>query len=621
MLLASCAVALSAGAASAGELRLTGRNVNNVNPLTGVPTAGAVEMDTDYLNVPQFPDTDQVTVESGNIVLSPARDFAGGKFMPAHWEVNLDDLISTLNIVPGNNNMIVQIDLSGTSNPTWKQSFSPAEIVRAGEDNVNSQGAFGARVNAGGTTARFSFDAAEAGETDIGFVLPVALNDCGTFVVKVTLSDPDLPGADRAAEATLATCGMESTFISNFVSPKDLKVDYALQHPFELFLVADGLTGKGADLSPHEDFGIIDFKVKNALFTLKAKSSQHVARYVDGREIEDYSIRFQFKDTRGLAGIRIYGEPGKTCPGTVFTPAPDNSITVFLTGSQVVSCFGLDGTDVGEGIGLGGKQFGTALLRIYSNELDPIKQQDVSFDQEIDLLASPADLPAGEDASNAMLSAAGNVIEANDEIDAFRIIRSGLNFGPFDWSTSEGLVNSVYRVSALPKLEARDQHGNLVRGTIEGLTAYRGAILVDHSSKGVAGACEFDVTGTIVNHEMLFTRTLVQDILSGAAPATHCAGNTDLNNFGRADLTFTWFIPVEASQETDMDRLLNTNGVFASYGDNSNDAFSLKARSCDSGRFGPHVANNLSGRAADVLTFLCGLGASSADIDDYFAVQ
>ncbi|MDZ7628380.1 MAG: hypothetical protein U5J99_08225 [Parvularculaceae bacterium] len=620
-LLVGCAVLLSAGAAQAGELQLTARNVNNVNPATGVPTAGAVEMDTDWVAVPQFPDTDQVTVESEDIVLSAARDFAGGKFMPAHWEVNLDDKIPSLNIVPGNANVIVRIALSGSSNPTWKQSFSPAEIVRAGGDNVNSQGAFGSLVAAGGNTATFSFDAAEGGETDIGFVLPVALNDCGDFIVTVTLSDPDLPGADRTATETLATCGPDSAFISNFVSPKDLKVDYALNNPFELFLVEDGRSGKGIELSDREDFGIIDFKVKNALFTLKAKSSDPSRRYVDAREIEDYTITFDFKDTSGLAGIRVFGTPGNTCPGTLYTPNASNQIVIFMTGAQVIDCFGLDGTDVGETIGLNGKQLGTALLQIFSSEDEPIKQQDISFVQEIDLLASPASLPAGETAANAMLSAAGNVIDANGETDAFRIVRAGLNFGPFDWSTSEGQVNSVFRASALPKLEQRDQHGNVVRGTVEGLTAYRGAIFVDHSSKGVEGACEFDVTGQVVNHEILFTRSLVSQILSGAAPATHCAGNTDLNNFGRADLTFTWFIPVEESQETDMDRLLNTNGVFASYGDNANDAFSLKARSCDPGRFGPHVANNLSGFAADALTLICGLGASNADIDDLFNIN
>ena len=54
--------------------------------------------------------------------------------------------------------------------------------------------------------------------------------------------------------------------------------------------------------------------------------------------------------------------------------------------------------------------------------------------------------------------------------------------------------------------------------------------------------------------------------------------------------------------------------MFADYGDNGNDSNSIKARSCDSGRFGPHVANNLSGAQADILLALCIPPGSEAQL-------
>lgn len=609
--LAAGASALMASSAFAGELQLTVRNVNNLDA-GGNTSAANVEMDTDEIAVPTFPDSNQVTVESA-IVLSESRDFSGAKFMPAHIEVNLDDRVSTLNIVPGNANQVVRIDLSGSANPTFKQSFSPAEIVRAGGDNVSSQGAFGALTNAGATTSTFVLDAAEPGETDVGFVLPVAINDCGNVVVTITLSDPALPGVTRSASTTVATCGNDAVFIANFVTPKDLKVDYDLDAPFEYFLVPDGFSGKGFATSAYADFGLIDFKVKNALFTVKAKSNNPGVRFIDAREIASYSITFSFVDSTGIDGISLYAQEDNDCPegNFGFTPGT-NDIEVELTGSQVISCFGLDGTDEDEEIGLGGVQKGTVLLYIHSELDGPIATQDIDVSSHvIDLVMSPSPLPAGETSSNAMLRESATVIETNTQDDAFRIVRDGLNFGPFDWATAPGLpVQSFFRVSGLPKLEERDQHGNVVRGTVEGLTRYAGSLFLNHSSKGVEGACEFDLTDQIVagHGELIITPQLVADILQGDFGP--CAGSAFLDNFQRADFTFTWFIPTEEALETDMDRLLATGSVFADYGDNGNDAFSLKARSCDSGRFGPHVANNLSGLAADVLTFLCGLGDS-----------
>jgi len=107
---------------------------------------------------------------------------------------------------------------------------------------------------------------------------------------------------------------------------------------------------------------------------------------------------------------------------------------------------------------------------------------------------------------------------------------------------------------------------------------------------------------------MVFFRVnslLIQQI---ANPECYKAGvgMGPLTEFGRGDITFSFFIPDPDGDKVDMDRLLWSPGdVFADYGDNSNDVVSIKARSCDPGRFGPHVINHLTGRQADLLTSIC----------------
>ncbi|MEO1014870.1 MAG: hypothetical protein AAFX08_06730 [Pseudomonadota bacterium] len=641
-LLSGCAVLFCATAAHAGELQA---NIQNINNFTGTGAGGVnpvLEMDTDLAPNPQFPDTDRTTVETGPVELSEARDFnvALGKYMPAHFEVNLDDIVPDLNIVPGNNNMIITIDLTGPAQ--WKQDFSPAEIIRAGEDDVDSQGAFGSLIKAGEKTATFSFDAAEGGETDIGFMLPIALTECAATFVQFTITDPDLPGQARSLEQPLqlTSCGEDAVFISNFISPKDLEVDYDLEDPFELFLddvQFPGDSSKGVGLFVDDDFGVIDFKVKNALFSLKAKdllsAGERTFRYVDASDIATYSIGFEFKDATGIAGVGFTtpGCPAGPGPSGVYPPIND-VVTITMTGAEVISCFDLDQSTIGPN----GKQEGAALLFILSAQNGAIKTQDVDvvnysivLDETPGFTGAQVQDPEGDPSPRAMLSADGNVIETlvnyeedNGE-DAFRIVRSGLIFGPFDWvnDNNNRESKSAFRVTGLPKLEDRDEHGNVKAGTVEGLTEYRGAVILNKSSKGIEGACEFTVREDLIEHgETVIYGGALDEILSGGGARftdVHCAGPLGMEDFGRADVTWTWFVPVEESQEADMDRLLwNPElGVAADYGDNGNDGFSLKARSCDSGRFGPHTANNLSETAADLLTFVCGLGASVADDD------
>ena len=91
------------------------------------------------------------------------------------------------------------------------------------------------------------------------------------------------------------------------------------------------------------------------------------------------------------------------------------------------------------------------------------------------------------------------------------------------------------------------------------------------------------------------------------------AGMPNNAEFGRADMTFTFYVGGKDGLKMDMDRLLASNGTWADYGDNGNDGFSLKARSCDDGRFGPHVANKLDPDFKNFLTGVCSIGELERD--------
>ena len=343
---------------------------------------------------------------------------------------------------------------------------------------------------------------------------------------------------------------------------------------------------------------MVDIKVENDRFDTKGKvwpDGPRRAPLVDIRDIESYLLQLQFEDLTGIESVVFICEDDSELSPAIPTTYEDDIVTIELSGDEINDCFErVDST----GIRPDGMQTFTAPLKIMSSEDAPIVTQSVDliehsvlFDQSLD--------------GNPMFQMSRVNLD-NDIEDAFRIVRSGLNFGAFDWSTSEGQVNSVFRVSGLPELDA----DGLIPGTT--LAGYRGIVFVDNSSKGNNGFCEFDMTDFVTAGESLFTQARLQRILNeDPAFGASCSGGSSVNDFGRADLTFSWYLPTSLGDKVDMDRLLNTGGVFAGYGDNGNDAFSLKARSCDAGRFGPHVANNLSGPAADLLTDICGLGEAT----------
>jgi len=629
-MMAGAASMLFAGAATAGEIKVEVTNVNSTG-FNGVQEDANIEMDTDEGS--QSPGAlGAVTVEEAGFALSSFRDLSGDKSAPAHFEIDIREVLVPANpfaadplVFANDNSTFVEISLSGPGE--WKAVVSPNALIRDGSDNIESNSATGARTAVGGTDLAFTVDADGDGENALGVVLPINITSCSDepLVASVTITtanNGNNPFTFPTTDVTLLeACDTTDNFISNVLTPVDLTLDFETDVPFSNFLVPSGDAGKGLERSLHATVGFIDLKVKNRLHSLKAKSdasddADPENRYIDITDVESYDFTVAFKDTTGIANVGLsndlLGTGTDSCnQADSFGTLDGNDFVFSVSQETLIDCFGFEEVDPDELL-----QKGTALINVYSSGIESIKTQDVDIiNQQFDMIMNSGFEAIGpDDDLTAMITPV--VVFENIE-DAFRIVRTGINFGPFDWSTETGsFVNSFYRLSGFPATEERDEHGEVVFGTVEGLTEIGGAVLVDNSSRGVKGVCEFTLEGinadAAAQHEFLFSTAVVADILRGEFG--HCAGTAgDMAEFGRADLTFTFFIPESEAGSLDMDRLLFTGGVFASYGDNSNDAFSLKARSCDTGRFGPHVANNLSGDAADVLTLICSLGAIEID--------
>ncbi|MEM9168729.1 MAG: hypothetical protein AAGC56_03670 [Pseudomonadota bacterium] len=628
---AACAAAITigfAGAANAGVLTAEVVNANcernrdntaNANPFMDVNNEGNGNNTTSQndcrggvitpllsADEPAEVTLDDPTVNSSPIQLTDNRIYnADDKRHLTHVEVDLfvdDSGDLGFPEFNGEERLRIDINLNGTSGPEWKKTGSPNTIVRAGRDDLYSESAVGL-VNENGNNSIGQFVDGESGtaffltphnnsEAALGFSLPVALTDCGTFSVSIQTTETEgnfnNPRGDDTS--TITECAGDS--VSGFVmTPLDLTVDIGEEDPFELFLAPDGASGKGFQLSNMSPFGSIQLEVENDVFDLKAKSLADIdagvandPRYVDVLDIQEYKIVLGFEDLSGIGSVTIECDGGGSEAATLDVGA--DTATWTLSGAEIVACFAFEGDAI---IDDGNSQTYTGEFKIMSSEDAPIVTQHVDLIEHSVLFDQTLD-------GNPMWQLTPVQLEEAQE-DIFRIVRSGLNFGPFDWSTSEGMVNSVFRVSGLPELGPQPDD-------LPEIDAYEGIIFIGNSSKGKKGFCEFEAD-FIVHGEGLFTKARLAEILSDDA---NCKGDSALEDFGRADLTFSWYVPLAIGDQVDMDRLLNTNSTFAGYGDNGNDAFSLKARSCDAGRFGPHVANNLSGTAADILTFVCGLG-------------
>lgn len=605
---AVCAASLMAGVASAGETKIRVINVN-----TGAPD----EMDkNDPPGPPNTLNVDMLgtraTVEGSPLqggvtqIITPHRDIRADKPMEAHWEIEVFEVTGTPTFTGP---LLVKIELLGDAKPEWKKDLSFNKIVRPGSDGIFSFSAepapdlgpgqpAPALLFEGETTAEFVLEAATGGENALGFLLPVRLTMCGRFDVKITITG--LFGINTITrtfstepseqDSPLAVCG-EPSIMATAITPADLMVDVGgrlddggtnAAHPFSLFLKPDGLSGKGFKTELMHGVGTVNLWIKNHLFDPKVKVADDYIdhdRLFDVGDIKKYTLQYTFESLEGIASLNL-----RHCNVFADLNHTNGTATWMLDSGQIEDCFDLSGDPIKPN----GSQHGVASFKITATGLGRIQTQKVALTKhevEFDMSGTAATDPM-------FVSAPFQLQDLTD--DAFRIVRKGLNFGPFDWATANGFgtIKSVFRTSGLPDVPLWQQ----------------GIVFVENSSTGLDGFCEFDVSPFVNNGELLFTSMRLHNILNNPACFIDGGGMGSLADFGRADLTFSWFIPSPFGDKVDMDRLLNSDGIFADYGDNGNDAFSLKARSCDPGRFGGHTVNNLSGVQADFLLFLCRTG-------------
>jgi len=577
-----CASGLMISGAHAGVLDIQVVNVN-----TGAPN----QMDMNGIAGPtgtlNQDNPDEVTVEEP-LFFTNHRDISDVKPMRMHVEIEAYD-IEGLPTFSGDEIYLVEINLLGSANPVFKTDISQAAIVRPGTDAEFSEAAEGFPagdiIHTGDNSTQFFLTPAEVSETAIGFVLPVELQACGDFDVEISFTTfvGNLQNTRTVSTANkvnrVASC-VGPAFTATAFTPDDLLVDVGtVSDPFELFLIPDGISGKGFQTVNMVEFGLVNMSIRNYVFNPKEKNEDNGGdvqeRLVDVTDIATYTLQYTFEG--GLDGIGSLEMVG--CGEQAFLSG--NTATWTLTGAEVQSCFGI-APPLGPDYAV---QSGEVLLKIMSNQLESINTQKITLSRhDIDFIDR-----VGEHMFLSGLFSLQDRLE-----DAWRIIRNGLNFGPYDWVAEPGKkVQSVFRVTGIP--------------ADAGYT--RGIVFVENTQNTLDGFCEFDLAPWVVNGEVVINPDKFGSIISSPMCFRDGVGMGSLEGYGRGDITWSFFIPSPDGDKVDVDRLLWSPGDnFADYGDNGNDAFSLKARSCDPGRFGGHTVNNLSGEQADLLLFLCRTG-------------
>ncbi|MEM8770370.1 MAG: hypothetical protein AAGD92_01860 [Pseudomonadota bacterium] len=491
------------------------------------------------------------------------------------------------------------ISLDGDIDAWFKEDVNCANAIRAGSDNVHSvsanTAAGGQPILAGENIANCNVTIQQGGngllpDSTIGWVLPIEVKNCvdgAELIISmvVTRQDPVTGGTivdDISHPVAVCKDSLKAEFAFNPV-----KIDYFTD--FTSFLVDPDWED---DVEEHvatfyADVGGMFVDLHHNLVDLKEEDKSSQTNVFDVSDIASLDLVVQFDDPEliGIKEVELDGAPG-------VINRTDGTVTWDFNNAQIQDIFGLspaDGEDKGE------KDLGDLVLFTVhafgpesSNPFNgPIKHQDARV--------LTADFNLTPDTCFGFHCVKFFTPESEgDGQQVAELNKTGITFGAFDWvADPTALVRNVFRVTGIPE--------DFIAS--EGL---KGTIQIENSSVGEDFAIEdvykveYDL-GLVSNGVLIITPERLRDlIVADGAP--------NGGNWGNADITFTFFLPGTTGFKVDMDRLLRSEGTYASYGDNSNDGNSLKARSCDDGRFGPHVANKLDPRFTRMLTRRCGRG-------------
>lgn len=588
------------GVAHAGELKLKLRDVN----IQGDEPSDTQHTDTDAAETDingNFSPNGNVAPRDARSVDKPfddsthvyiAEERMGGVSNPigGFYEIDVFEVTGAATFT-----QVTRFDISvgGSADPWFKEDVNCANAIRSGSDQVfslsaNNVGANGG-ITAGTNSASCNVTIQQGGnglspDRTIGWVLPIEIKNCvdgAELIVAMTVRRED-PVTDEVTvddiEHPIAVC--KDSVKADFAG-SDLKIDYFTD--FRSFLV-----GEEHEPALYATVGRVFLDLHHTLVDLKEEDKNSHTNVFDVSDVASWDIVFGFDDLQGIKDMCIEGEFTDVCADQLDYVLDE--VRFFLTNQEIRDLFGLE---TANGFDKGGKDEGFAaditLHAFGPNSSNPnngpIDHQLVVVSSSEINLTPTACIPAH------CVKFFSPEIEGEGRLIA-DLQKTGISFGPNDWvADRNSMVQSVFRVTGIPK---------------ENVADLKGTITVENASDGK----EFDAVykvdypdELVVNHELLLTPPLVTQLLADA-------GMPDAADWGRADLTFTFFVGREGIK-MDMDRLIFTNGVFTSFGDNANDATSLKARSCDDGRFGPHVANKVDPRFTGLLTFVCGLGEIS----------
>ncbi len=498
------------------------------------------------------------------------------------------------------------ISLEGDADAWFKANVNCNNAIRAGSDDVHSISATtavgGQPITIGQNTANCFVNLAdgEGGslpDTAVGWLLPIETKFCGDLVVKIVVTRDQGNAGSLVTETShrIQTC--EDSLKTHFAY-NDTKIDYFAD--FQSFLIDpniyDDKEEHVASLWAHTGAMYVD--IHHFLVDLKDENpKKDPVNVFDVSDIARYDLTVQFGDLQGIEKVELFN-------GRVWRFATldreTNTASWSLSNSQVRDQFclqywpGRDPERQGALRGKGDKDQGCLnWFKIHAFGPKSSNPYNGPIDHQVAIVTESRFYLTPDSCSGDHCVKFFSPEIEGEGSQVANLVKTGIVFGPFDWvADHNSAVRSVFRVTGIPKETVEDLKGHIVVTNASDGKEFDGLYKVDYPDANIR------------NHELLLTSAGIRDLLDDA-------GMPDAADWGRADLEFVFYVPGRDGKKMDMDRLMNTSGVFAPYGDNSNDGNSLKARSCDDGRFGSHVANKLDPRFKHLLVGVCSAGELS----------
>jgi len=524
-------------------------------------------------------------------------------------------------------NALINVTMSGSSLPSFSRDIDGfEEIIRPGTDQVFSidEAPVGGVVpSAGDISFQVVVEAntqVAAADNTLGFALPISMAACGDLTLSGTITT-DIPGGGanvRPFSQTIATCDGS---IAPKVLPGTAKIDF--EADFKDFSVVNA---QGVHEPAEDDtvvIGEIGLTTIANMVDLQAAKGDPDSVFNIGADVEEVIIEMTFESLIGIKQIMLgdithVPTVDEYLSGVVeFVLSPDDLRTLFdgslFTGALVEKGEMRMGTvpvslmAFPESARTGPKTTLDAKGDPVPTGIGEIEHQDVTITSLVVDFTPEKEVGKVSFGETKFDPARGNLITPAAPVLLGSLISTGQIFGPFDWVGDPTMsTGQVFRVSHVPRANAHGAPIQPLKYNLELKAPTNGSAF-----EGVF-KCEamrgLEADGRLQKEVVLTSDALAQCLADNGAGS---------GNWGRADVTFTFVLNGETDggepvkNLIDVDRLMfdRMSGVVTSYGDNGNDAFSLKARSCDEGRFGPHTDNKLLADAREGLEFLCSANA------------